>query len=80
MPQLNVDTREITQRTFRDYFATCELIVAALGRNRVVEDLTADDFEMLRVSFAKTRGPVALGNEIRRTRMVFKLTIGSPDR
>jgi integrase len=66
------ESSEITDRTWRDYYSTCERVVAAFGRNRVVTDLTPADFEQLRASLAKTRGPVALGNEIQRVRMIFK--------
>jgi integrase len=34
--------------------------------------LASDDFETLKASIAKTRGAVALGNEIQRVRVVFK--------
>jgi len=67
-----LDTGEITQRTFRDYYVTCDKIVSVFGRGRLVEDVAADDFEKLRKSLAKKRGPVALGNEIGRVRMLFK--------
>ena len=63
-----VDTGEIVVRTFRDYHATCKTIGEAFGFTRVVEDLGSDDFEQLRRRLAKSRGPVALGNEIQRVR------------
>jgi integrase len=42
------------------------------GRIRPVDDLAADDFEMLRADIAKQWGPVRLGNEVQRVRTVFK--------
>jgi len=63
---------ELSERSFRDYYVTCENVIAAFSRNRLVEDLTADDFDNLRANLAEKRGPVALGNEIGRVRMVFK--------
>jgi integrase len=66
------DTREITEGSFRDYYATCARLLSAFGKTRLVDDLAAEDFEHLRKEIAKTRGPVALGNEIGRVRMVFK--------
>src|SRR5262249_61292280 len=39
------DTREITERTFNDYDATCEAIVQAIGPRRAVADLRPEDFE-----------------------------------
>jgi len=67
-----LDTEELTARSFQDYYTTCERTISAFGRNRVIDDLVADDFRALRVTLSKTRGPVALGNEIQRVRMVFK--------
>jgi integrase len=63
---------EITPRTRRDYEETTDRIVAQFGKHRLVSDLASDDFETLRSTIAKTRGPVALGNEIQRVRSVFK--------
>lgn len=62
----------MTDRSFRDYFRSCNHVVNAFGRNRVVDDLATDDFARLRTELSKTRGPVALGNEITRIRMLFK--------
>jgi integrase len=67
-----VQSGELSQRSLRQYHDTCALIVAYFGRNRVVTDLTAADFEELRAGFAKGRGPVALGNLITVARMLFK--------
>ena len=67
-----VDTHELTRRTFADYHATCERLKDAFGPTRLVEDLASDDFEHLRAVLSKTRGPVALGNEIQRIRVVCK--------
>ncbi len=67
-----LDTRELTERTFQDYHATCQRLGECFGLTRLVDDLAADDFGRLRVGLAKARGPVALGNEIQRVRTVFK--------
>ena len=65
-------TGEITNRTFQDYHRVCARILDSFGRGRIVIDLTNDDFERLRSQIAGTWGPVGLGNEINRVRMVFK--------
>lgn len=70
--QAMVDTGEIAARTFADYHTTCKTIGEAFGLARLVEDLASNDFEQLRRNLAKKRGPVALGNEIQRIRVVFK--------
>jgi integrase len=67
-----VESGELAPRSFADYHATCARVVAALGRDRLVIDLAPDDFEALRSTVAKTWGPVALGNEITRVRVLFK--------
>jgi hypothetical protein len=67
-----LDNGEITDGTFRDYYETCYRIVDTFSRNRLVDDLFADDFGLLRISLAKTRGPAALKNQIGNVRMVFK--------
>ena len=67
-----LDTGEIVGRTFTSYFESCEKIVQAFGEDRLVDDLAADDFGDLRRLIADRLGPVALGNEISKIRMVFK--------
>ncbi|MEZ6121194.1 MAG: tyrosine-type recombinase/integrase [Pirellulaceae bacterium] len=67
-----LDAGEIVERTWQEYHKSCERIVDAFGADRFVDDLHADDFVSLRTSLAKTRGPVSLGNEVTRIRVVFK--------
>ena len=67
-----VDNGEIVVKTFRGYFATCQNVLAAMGKQRLLTDLAGDDFAHLRQCLAKTRGPVALSGEIARVRMLFK--------
>ena len=66
-----LDSAELSPRTFRDYFRTCELLIEQIGRDRRVDDLRSDDFRNLRSKLAKTRGVVALKNEINRCCIVF---------
>ena len=70
-----LDTDEITPRTFYDYKSALDRVVAVFGKSRIVDDLAADDFEHMRKDIVKTRGPVALGNEIQRVRMIFKFEL-----
>jgi hypothetical protein len=67
-----LDAGELSARSRLDYQTTCDRIVSQFGKERVVVDLQADDFEELRATLAKTLGPVALGNEIQRVRTIFK--------
>jgi integrase len=63
---------EICERTFQEYFATCARLVKVFRANRLVDDLTADDFRQLRAQVAKKWGPIRLSNEIQRVRSIFK--------
>lgn len=63
---------ELAPRTFQRYRSACKFMTAALGRDRFVDDLVADDFQHLRSEMAKQWGPVAVGNEIQMVRTVFK--------
>lgn len=67
-----VENEELAQRSFLDYKRVCGRVVAALGRHRLLSDLRPDDFEKLRKTIARRSGPVTLGNEIQRIRVLFK--------
>ncbi len=64
-----IQTGELVQRTWTDYFKTCERLVNYFGKKRLVVDLVAGDFDNLRSHLAETRGPLALGTEITRIRV-----------
>jgi integrase len=66
------DAEEITPRTWSDYKLTTDRIIGQFGKTRLVTDLGSEDFEALRAAIAANWGPVALGNEIQRVRVVFK--------
>jgi integrase len=70
--RLLMESGELSPRTWRDYYETCERMTAAFGLDRLVEDLAGDDFERHRAKLAKIRGPVSLGNEIQRVRTILK--------
>lgn len=70
--QRRVDTNEMGLRAFSEYHATGGRLVRLLKKDRAVMALTPDDFGNLRAALAVGRGPVALGNEIRRVRSIFK--------
>ncbi len=80
-----VDSGEIRQRSWDEYHASCERLVSAFGRDRVIADLAGDDFETHRANLAKKWNPTTLTNEIQRVRTVFKFAfdeglIGRPVR
>jgi integrase len=70
-----LDAREITQRTWDEYKAASDLVVAHLGKGRRVDDVGPDDFATLRSKMANRWGPVTLGNVIQRIRSMFKLAL-----
>jgi integrase len=67
-----MEAGEITARTFGEYRQTTDRLVSEFGGTRSVNDLAANDFELLRASLANQFGPVRLGNSIQRVRTVFK--------
>ena len=69
--RVRLDSGRIRPRTFAEYVATGERLIAEFGRYWEVDSLGPADFEKLYATLAKTRGLVALGNEITRTRMIF---------
>ncbi len=66
------DNHEIQPRTFTELNSTGIRIADAFGKQRLASDLQPSDFAELRSTLAKTRGAVALGNEIQRVRSFFK--------
>jgi integrase len=66
-----VESGELTKRSWQDYKAACDLIVSQFGKSRLVGDLDPEDFASLRSKLAKKWGPVRLGNEVNRVRVVF---------
>jgi integrase len=66
-----VESQELNERTWHDYDVVCRRVISVFGLERLVENVKPSDFERLRADFAKTHGPVALGNDITRTRVLF---------
>src|SRR5262245_47125855 len=67
----DVKTGELSQRSLEDYAETCKRLIQAFRKDRAVSDLSPDDFEKLKRRMARTWGPVRLGNEMNRVRIVF---------
>lgn len=70
-----LESGEMGLRSFSEYHGTCARLVKALSPQRAVWDLSPADFGVHRAGLARTRGPVALGNEIGRVRSVFKYAL-----
>jgi integrase len=62
---------ELSPRSFRDYFKTCEVLINQFGKDRMVSDLRPEDFRALRAALAKRLSVVGLRNAITRCATVF---------
>jgi hypothetical protein len=49
-----LESGEIKQSTFQDYYDNCKRVLKVFGRNRLVSSLRPIDFEKLRADFART--------------------------
>jgi integrase len=67
-----LESCELTDRTFGDWWGVCDLICKVCGRDRLVDDLAGDDFDKLMRAMAKTWGPTRRANTVQRIRSVFK--------
>lgn len=62
---------ELSPRSFRDYYKTCDLLIEHFKRERLVGDIKPADFRPLRAKLAGRLGKVRLRNEINRCCSVF---------
>jgi len=67
-----MDTEDLSPRTHQDYVITCQAVADQFKSDTRVSDLTPADFEKFRFEMANRLGPVRLGNEINRVRILFK--------
>lgn len=67
-----VHAKEISIRFWRDYYVAGERVLNTLGRDRLVSDLTPDDFARLRKVMAQTLSQASIRVEIVKTRAIFK--------
>jgi integrase len=70
--QVLVEAGELSPRTWTEYKAAAELMVAQFGKGRLVSDLRPDDFESLRSHMTKRYGPYYLSTRVQYIRSVFK--------
>jgi integrase len=67
-----IESGEMGERQWKDYHGTAVRLRDFFTRERLVATITPREFGLLRASLAKTRGPVALGNEIQRVRTMLR--------
>ncbi len=54
-----LDTRELSPRTFDEYYKVCERLIQEFHGERAVEDLRPEDFERLKVRLPRTWGGIS---------------------
>ena len=65
------DSGELSPHTWQMYKSVCGEVVATFGRDRLLSDITADDFGKLRERWAKKWGVERIAAEINRCRTLF---------
>jgi integrase len=70
--QKAVDTGELSQRMWDEYHDSAERLVGHFGKDRPVDDLTAEDFTDYRAKIAKGVGMLTLGKRVQNVRSLFK--------
>jgi integrase len=67
-----VDAGELKLMSFNSLYRTSRTLIELLGPERRIDDISPDDFGRLRAKFADGHGPVYTGDQVQRTRAVFK--------
>ena len=67
-----LDSGDIVETTFRNYYKNCERVVGYFGKSRLVENLVSEDFAEFRSTLSKNLGPSTLAGEVRNTQILFK--------
>jgi integrase len=70
--QQQLDSGELSARSFRDLRASCKKFVAHFGKTTPIEQIPPSAFDEFRTALSKQLGPVAMSNDIRRIRAVLK--------
>jgi integrase len=67
-----VDSGELSQRMFDEYYASCELLLAEIDKGRIAQNLNADDFAKVRKALSTRYGVNGLTKRIQQLRSLFK--------
>jgi integrase len=73
--KIKMDRQELSPRSFADLHLACERIVGEFGRDRLLSDVTPQDFGKMEAGFPKTWGPIRRGREIQLVRCVFNFAV-----
>ncbi|MBM4069104.1 MAG: hypothetical protein FJ271_09195 [Planctomycetes bacterium] len=71
LKESKMEAGELSPRSYRDYFLTCEILIDQFSRERLVSDLRHDDFRQFRSQLAKRYNVVSLRNCINRICIIF---------
>lgn len=71
---------ELNPRTYGSYVQSCDRLIAAFSRNRLVEEIKPDDFAKLRLTLSRKkdgspRSPASLRGDVLNIRMIFQFGI-----
>ena len=67
----NMESGELTQRSFNDYLQAAKAIVRAFGKNRIADDIRPKDFAKLRKQISQGRRPKTVENWVGRCRVII---------
>jgi integrase len=75
--QAKQDEGDLSARTFKDYYHTCQRLIDHFGKERRVDDLRPEDFKGFRAKLAKRFGVGSLKNERNRVRIIFNFAFAN---
>lgn len=67
-----MSTGQITRRSIGDYERTAKKLIVVLGAACHISAIQPTDLDPVRMVFSRGRGAISAGNDIRRTRTIFK--------
>jgi integrase len=70
--QKDVDSGNLSPRTWRDYRAIMHMLVDGLGKGKLVSTLCPQDFSDLKTTLAKRNGPARMSTVVQVIRSAFK--------
>lgn len=70
--QRKVDAGELKLASFNVLCRASRNLIETFGPERLVDDITPEDFGRLRARIATGHGPIYVGDQVQKTRAVFK--------
>ncbi len=66
-----MEAKELTERSFNEYKATCKRFASDFGEERLLSDIRPEDFAAYRAKLAKKWAPTTLSGEVLRVRVAL---------